>query len=288
MKMVRSTEKRKTEHRQTGTPGPSETSPRRSRWDSKNIRRAVLLACTLALAACGAGGEATPVEIYPEEDVCQTCRMLITDQRFAAECVMKKGRAKKFDDPICMVRYFDMAKTLRIAKRDDVRGYFVKDYDDKRWVDAKTANFVKADVVTVMGYGLVSFRDKDRAEQFAREYNGTLVGFEDLWELYRRPNAEREVTLQNGVMKPDVVSVNFGDLVEIRLNVEGDEQYRIAIRGYDNDGVFPAASKGHPSFLRFNAARPGSGFVFVNIKNNKILGRFLVHGAHFPEERKKR
>lgn len=248
----------------------------------------VVLCVAVAVAACGRGGDPVPVEIYPEEDVCQTCRMLITDQRFAAECVMKKGRAKKFDDPICMIRYFDMAKTLGIAKREDVRAYFVKDYDTKEWLDATKTHFVKANVVTVMGYGVVSFKNKERALQFAKEYKGTLLKFEDMWELYRRPNAEREVTLNNGVMTPDVVSVDFGDLVEIRLNVEDDKEYRVAIRGYDNEGVFPVASRGHPGFLRLNAVRPGSGFAFIDSTSNKVLGRFRVEGAHFLEEFKKR
>ncbi len=256
------------------------------RQRAKNI--VVLLSLALAVAACGRGGDPVPVEIYPEEDVCQTCRMLITDQRFAAECVMKKGRAKKFDDPICMIRYFDMAKTLGIAKREDVRAYFVKDYDTKEWLDATKAHFVKADVVTVMGYGVVSFKKKQRALQFADEYKGTLLTFSDMWDLYRRPNAEREVTLRKGVMNPDVVSVNYGDLVEIRLNVEDDKEYRVAIRGYDKEGVFPMASKGHPAFLRLNAVRPGSGFAFIDSTNNEVLGRFRVEGAHFLEEFKKR
>ncbi len=248
----------------------------------------ILFAVTFVMTACSKSGDPIPVDIYPEEDVCETCRMLITDQRFAAECVMKKGRAKKFDDPICMIRYFDMAKTLGIAKREDVRAYFVKDYDKKEWMDAKKAHFVKANVVTVMGFGVVSFKKKERALEFAEEYKGTLLTLADLWELFRRPNAEREVTIKDGVINPDVVSVNFGDLVEIRLNMEDDGECRVAIRGYDNEGVFPVASKGHPALLRLNAVRPGSGFAFINLKDNTVLGRFRVEGAHFREEMKKR
>lgn len=248
----------------------------------------VLFVSAIAITSCGKGGNPVPVDIHPEEDVCETCRMLITDQRFAAECLMKKGRAKKFDDTICMIRYFDMAKTLGIAEREDARAYFVKDYDTKEWMPAQEAHFVKANIVTVMGYGVVAFKSKERALQFSREYKGTVHRFDELWELYRRPNAEKEVTLKEGIMTPDVVSVKFGDLVEIRLNVEDDKDYHIAIRGYDNEGVFPAASKGHPAFLRLIAIRPGSGFAFINLKNNDVLGRFRVQGAHFPEELKKR
>jgi len=251
-------------------------------------RLLMVLAVILVAHGCAKTGDPVPVEIYPEEDVCETCRMLITDQRFAAECIMRKGRAKKFDDVICMIRYFDMAATLGIAKRDDVRAYFVKDYDSKEWVDANRAYFVKANVVTVMGYGVVAFNDADRAAQFAKDFSGQLLTFNDVWEIYKKPNAEREVTIEDGAMNPDVVTVKFGDLVEIRVNVEDDKSYRIAIKGYDNEGVFPVASKGHPAFLRLNAVRPGADFAFIDMDSNKIYGKFRVEGAHFQEELKRK
>ncbi len=247
-----------------------------------------LLAVMVMAQGCAKTGDPVPVEIYPEEDVCEMCRMLITDQRFAAECIMRKGRAKKFDDVICMIRYFDMAATLGIAKREDVRAYFTKDYDSKEWVEASKAYFVKANVVTVMGYGVVAFNKRDRATQFARDFSGQLLTFDELWEIYKRPNAEREVTIKDGSMDPDVVSVKFGDLVEIRLNVEDDKSYRIAVKGYDNEGVFPVASKGHPAFLRLNAVRPGADFAFIDMESAQVLAKFRVEGAHFPEELKRK
>lgn len=251
-------------------------------------RLLALLAVMVMLHGCAKTGDPVPVDIYPEEDVCETCRMLITDQRFASECIMKKGRAKKFDDVICMIRYFDMAATLGIAKRGDVRAYFVKDYDSKEWVEAAKAYFVKANVVTVMGYGVVAFKNGDRATQFAKDFSGQILTFDELWEIYKRPNAEREVTIRDGVMSPDVVAVKFGDLVEIRLNVEDDKSYRIAVKGYDNEGVFPIASKGHPAFLRLNAVRPGSDFAFIEMQSGDILAKFRVEGAHFQEELKRK
>jgi len=240
------------------------------------------------LGACGKSGEPVPVAIYPEEDVCETCRMLISDQRFAAECLMKKGRVKKFDDSVCMVRYFDMAKTLGTATRDDVRAYFVKDYETKEWVNAHEAHFVKANVTTVMGYGMLAFKERERALHFERQYQGKLLTFDEIWEVFRQPNAEREIAVKGNVMTPEVLSVKFGDLVEIRLNVEDDKEHKVAIKGYDNEGVFPPASKGRPAFLRLNAVKPGEDFSFVDQQSNAELGRFRVEGGHFQEEMKKR
>ena len=86
----------------------------------------------LILFSCGKSGTPKPVPIYSEEDVCELCRMLITDKRFAAECIMKKGRAKKFDDPICMIRYFTEGKILGNPGKDLIRQCFVKDYYTKK------------------------------------------------------------------------------------------------------------------------------------------------------------
>jgi len=254
----------------------------------KSAKKYVLLLVLICLSACSKSGDPVPVPIYPEEDVCETCRMLIADQRFAAECVMKKGRVKKFDDTICMVRYFDMSKTLGTTDRDDVRAYFVKDYDTKEWLDASKAQFVKANVTTVMGYGMLAFRERECALHFVQQYQGKLLSFEEIWEVFKQPNAEREIAIKNNIMTPDVVSVKFGDLVEIRLNIEDDNDYNIVIRGYEADGVFPPASKGHPALLRLNAVRPGTDFAFIDQQTNTELGRFRVEGAHFSEEMKKR
>lgn len=254
----------------------------------KKAKNLILLGMLLALSACGRSGEPVPVPIYPGEDVCETCRMLISDPKFAAECVMKKGRVKKFDDVICMVRHFDSAKTPEAATGDDIRAYFIKDYDTKEWLDAKKANFVKANVVTPMGSGTVAFGERERAVRFAQQYQAKLLSFDDLWGVFSLPSAEREVTIKNHVMKPEVVSVKFGDLVEIRLKVEDEKEYKVAIKGYGNDGVFPSASKGHPALLRLKAERPGTDFAFVDRQTIKELGRLRVEGAHFMEEMKKR
>jgi copper chaperone NosL len=254
----------------------------------KKARSSILLGMLLALAACGRSGEPVPVPIYEGEDVCDTCHMLIGDDRFAAECVMKKERVKKFDDIICMVRYFDSAKTSEGATRDDVRAYFVKDYATRDWLDAKKAYFVKADITTPMGSGTVAFKQEKRAIIIARANEGKLLTFDDLWNVFKQATVKREITIRNGVMTPEVVSVKYGDLVQIRIDVEDNKEYKLAIKGYEADGLFPTASRGHSASLKLKADRPGDDFSFIDTQTNAELGRFRVEGAHFPEEMKKR
>lgn len=228
-----------------------------------------------------------PVPIYPEEDVCEFCRMLITDQRFAAECLMKKGRAKKFDDPICMIRYFTEGKVLGV-KKEDIRACFVKDYHTQEWVRAERAYYVKAQVFTVMGYGIVAFKDQTSAEKFAQTYKGQLLSYQDLWQLYQKPDRKIYLTLANGTLSPSVVEVRFNELLEFYLETKDPGKHRLKIMGYGTQGVFPEVSPGHPALLRLRADRPGTGFAFVEEPSGKILGFFKVKGAHFKEEMKRR
>ena len=255
---------------------------------SKKAQNVILSGMLLALVACGRSGEPVPVPIYKGEDVCDTCHMLISDVRFAAECVMKKGRVKKFDDMICMVRYFDSAKTSEGATRDKVRAYFVKDYDTTDWLEAPKAHFVTADITTPMGSGTIAFKEEERATIIARANKGKLLTFDDLWNVFKQATVKREITIKNGVMTPEVLSVKYGDLVQIRIDVEDNKEYKLAIKGYEADGLFPAALQGHPASLKLKADRPGDDFSFIDTQTNAELGRFRVEGAHFPEEMKKR
>lgn len=254
----------------------------------KKARNFVLLGVVMLVAACAGSGDPAPVPIYPGEDVCATCNMLISDMKSACECIVKSGRAKKFDDIICMVRYFGMSKTAETVSREHVRKYFVRDYETGEWLDAKKANFVKADVTTPMGSGTFAFKERERAQIVARENEGKLLSFDEIWEVFKEPNAKRKVTIQNNVMTPEIVSVKYGDLVEIEISIEDDKEYKIAIKGYEAEGVFAPASKWHPASLRLKAERPGTDFSFMELQTGAELGRFRVEGAHFTEEMKKR
>ncbi|MBK8699700.1 MAG: nitrous oxide reductase accessory protein NosL [Saprospiraceae bacterium] len=56
----------------------------------------------LFLASCGQPG---PEPINVNKDVCQHCKMNISDTRFAAELITPKGRIYKFDDILCMAAF---------------------------------------------------------------------------------------------------------------------------------------------------------------------------------------
>jgi copper chaperone NosL len=96
---------------------------------------AVALTGTLAALSC-APGPARPVSIDPANDQCASCRMIVSEPRFAAQIVLPGEEPRLFDDLGCL--------------RDSLRSgpplppsavVFVADHRTKAWVPADRAVF---------------------------------------------------------------------------------------------------------------------------------------------------
>ncbi len=134
-----------------------------------------MLPCVLLLAlACGTA-KLTPVEIAAE-DMCENCRMAISEQRFAAEFIDGEGVAHKFDDLGCMKAYLK-AKSPRMA------ACFVMDSETLRWVTGQQAFYMRsAELKTPMGGGMLAFATRARAEDAARRYQGAVLSYREVFE----------------------------------------------------------------------------------------------------------
>jgi len=102
------------------------------------------------LGGCGADLDRPPTVRYGEE-ACAHCRMIISDDRFAAAIVTRGGESLKFDDVGCLVQ--------READQSTPPGsiYWVRDFDGGGWLDARSASYVRsAKVNSPMGYGLTA------------------------------------------------------------------------------------------------------------------------------------
>ncbi|MCB0217780.1 MAG: nitrous oxide reductase accessory protein NosL [Chloroflexi bacterium] len=141
--------------------------------------RGLLLGLLLAPAACGPAPDplAAP-EIHYGEDACDACQMIISEPRFAAASIVDAGAGpepRRFDDIGDLVDYHGQRPELKVL------AWHVHDYDSEAWIDARTARFVRAKGIrSPMGHGLAAFADAARAEAFAAEMDGELLGFDDL------------------------------------------------------------------------------------------------------------
>lgn len=128
------------------------------------------------LAGCGSeqADASAPPEINYGRDTCDSCGMIVADERYAAALVAADGTAEIFDD------IGEMMESVR-ENGLNARRAWVHDWDSREWTDATSATYVRGDPeATPMGTGIVAFATKEGAEAFAAESKGPMLTWEDL------------------------------------------------------------------------------------------------------------
>ncbi len=130
----------------------------------------------LLLPSCQSkSGEPQPPDILYGQDVCDECGMIISEARFAAATVVVDGPAHKFDDIAEMVIYH------MDHPNENVRAWFVHDYNTEAWIRGETALYVMSDEIhSPMGGGVAAFGRRTDAEPFARLHNATVMSFDEM------------------------------------------------------------------------------------------------------------
>ncbi len=144
---------------------------------------AFLIVLVLAIS-CSDNPESGPVEIYYGEDICESCKMIISEKDFAAQYKLSTGKTVKFDDLGCMFHY------MKGEDKAQISAVYVMDYDSKQWVDGESAYYVWTDnISTPMGHGVVALRGSQEAKELANKekgkYLGSLKGASD-WVIQRK------------------------------------------------------------------------------------------------------
>ncbi|MDQ0087073.1 copper chaperone NosL [Paenibacillus anaericanus] len=115
------------------------------------------------LVGCGQK-KYTPQAINEDVDVCVICNMQVKDDAFATQIVTKDGKSLKFDDIGCMNEW------KQKNGEDHIGMDYVRDYNDKEWIQFNTATYVyDSSFRTPMAYGVISFKDKKSAEDFVHD-----------------------------------------------------------------------------------------------------------------------
>ena len=141
----------------------------------------IVIVLLIGVTACAsqAAGEPIPPEIHLGEDACQFCRMIISDERYAAGYLTADGDEFIFDDIGDMFRHHQEQAAA-------VTAFFVHDHHEHTWVRAETAVYVlNPDLPTPMLSGLAAFAAEAEAGRFVAEAGGDIVTFEELLERYR-------------------------------------------------------------------------------------------------------
>ena len=148
------------------------TGKKRLRY-SPGIKGVSVILITLILSSCGENG---PQNIKLNIDDCDFCRMTISDGKFGAEIITKKGRAHVFDDLNCMISF------LHENDANNIRDYYVCDFQEvNHLINATTAWYVThQDVRSPMGGNTAAFSSRQAAEAFATQYGATAIDWKSV------------------------------------------------------------------------------------------------------------
>lgn len=143
-----------------------------------------IVALLLVTTACaGAGTTSGPPEIAYGRDLCVECGMTISEVRYAAAYRID-GEPYRFDDIGGMLLHGIEHGVLG----PDSTEVWVHDFETEAWVAASSAWYVAIDgLATPMGYGVVAFTDRARAEAHAAAHGGTLLEWAKLLQLPIEP-----------------------------------------------------------------------------------------------------
>ncbi|NIP30900.1 MAG: hypothetical protein GTO02_13960 [Candidatus Dadabacteria bacterium] len=127
----------------------------------------------LFILSCGNSEEIKPVSINYGQDICERCKMIISEERFSSQILLKDGLIYKFDDLGGMIHYIVENK----ISMESVNKIYVKDYNTKKWLIAEEAIYVSTDKIkTPMNFALLAVDNNDNALELVSRYNGEIIG----------------------------------------------------------------------------------------------------------------
>lgn len=136
-----------------------------------------VLSVVLTLPGCRRDADQSPPKIAYGETECEFCRMIVSDEPFAAAAVIRSGDGVKkiaFDDIGCLLDY------MLENPQQDVTGY-VHDYDSRVWIEASQATFFRSEALqTPMASHLAAFVDAASSEAMQPRFPGKRVSYADL------------------------------------------------------------------------------------------------------------
>lgn len=118
-----------------------------------------------------------PEPIKPGADGCTFCKMTISDVRYGAEIISKKGKIFKFDDAHCVLAYLKK----NIADKDIAAIYFTDFSGDHALINVNEAYFLQsADLKSPMGGNVAAFGNRDSLRSVTDRFKGVILSWAEL------------------------------------------------------------------------------------------------------------
>lgn len=128
------------------------------------------------ISSCSNGPEA----IVIGKDQCDFCKMTVSDNRFGAEIVTKKGKVFKFDDTHCILSFLQKDGFDRRQVKDI---YFTDFSNGHSLIKVDKVFFLKSEELrSPMAGNIAAFSNKDSLTKMMNEYKGDIVNWNDLYQ----------------------------------------------------------------------------------------------------------
>jgi len=112
-------------------------------------------------------------QIHWDRDMCERCKMAISERKFAFEIINpNNGKSYKFDDIGCAVLWMDEEK---IPWKDRAI-FWITDAKTGKWINARTAYYTD-DSITPMAYGLAAYTKETKPK------NHEIIDFKEAIDI---------------------------------------------------------------------------------------------------------
>jgi copper chaperone NosL len=139
-----------------------------------NIKAVAAIFFLVLLNSCSSGPEALKIG----KDNCSFCKMTISDNRYGAEIISRKGKVYKFDDSHCLLSFIQ-AKT--VEKKDLDKVYFTDFTGDHVLIKADDAFLLQSDFFrSPMNGAMAAFSNTDSMKKIEEQYKGNVVTWKQL------------------------------------------------------------------------------------------------------------
>lgn len=122
-----------------------------------------------------------PEPIDYGNDVCDFCKMNITDNKYAAELVTSKGKVYKFDSIECLFQF----KELEFKSDDEIHSELVNDFSNPgELIDLRKAFFLKSYVFrSPMGMNVLSVSSEEKLSEIKSQHGGEVLTYNEVRKL---------------------------------------------------------------------------------------------------------
>lgn len=135
--------------------------------------RSFLLIFTCLIIFASLGSCQTKERPIKRGEACAHCKMPVSDLKFAAEIITKKGKVYVFDDIVCASKIIASGELVK----SNVKDIFVSNfYNENELLNVNSALFLKSEKLrSPMNGNIGSFKNKSDLDKAATEFNGQVI-----------------------------------------------------------------------------------------------------------------